>query len=522
MICPRCAVGDISDQTHECTLCGFSPAGVATLADPFPRELEASARRDLEHEFQIEGVLGQGPRGVVYLALEREQNRLVALKIIPRTPGMAPEADAMLQREANLAASLDHPHIVPIYRAGSTRIFLWYVMEYSNGRSLAEALGATDQTAPDWAQCLRIVHQVASALDYAHRRGMTHGGIKPGNVLIDSKGWARITDFGIARAFGRPTAVFGADAPAEQRYLAPEQFASRNLTGPSVDQYGLAVLAHECLRGMPPTPHVLEALQRATSEHPSERFATILDFVTALEADSLLPPPIQPVALTVVPAAPRRASPNVTAPLVVIDPEVRDIPPRMPRVSVAAPRHRARNVLLTATLLFGGVFGVAWWWLHATPSNTVDPNSFVLQPTNPPDQAQAPVPAGSTAVNVPSPSPTPPQSSQPAPRTQAQGVATPRPKPAAQRPAPVVRRQPVPYLAAPAEGHLLLNTQPWSEVYLDGVAVGNTPKTDLPVPAGTHHLRFARDGFNAYETTVVVAAGASLRLTDIVLKPTTP
>ena len=99
MICPRCAVGDISDQTHECTLCGFSPAGVATLADPFPRELEASARKDLEQEFQIEGVLGQGPRGVVYLALERERDRLVALKIIPRTSGMAPEADALLRRQ---------------------------------------------------------------------------------------------------------------------------------------------------------------------------------------------------------------------------------------------------------------------------------------------------------------------------------------------------------------------------------------------------------------------------------------
>src|SRR4029077_239590 len=164
MICPRCAVGDISDQTHECTLCGFSPAGVATLADPFPRELEASARKGLEHEFQIEGVLGQGPRGVVYLALERERGRLVALKVIPRTGGMAPEADALLQRETSLASSLDHPHIVQTYRAGATRIFLWYAMEYANGRSLADALAAADQTAPDWPQCLRVIHQVASAL----------------------------------------------------------------------------------------------------------------------------------------------------------------------------------------------------------------------------------------------------------------------------------------------------------------------------------------------------------------------
>ncbi|HEX4561752.1 MAG TPA: protein kinase, partial [Gemmatimonadales bacterium] len=519
-ICPRCAVGDISDQTHECTLCGFSPAGVATLADPFPRELEASARRDLEHEFQIEGVLGQGPRGVVYLALEREQNRLVALKIIPRTPGMAPEADGLLQREASLAASLDHPHIVPIYRAGATRIFLWYAMEYSNGRSLADALAATDQTAPDWPQCVRIVHQVSSALDYAHRRGMTHGGIKPGNVLIDSKGWARITDFGIARAFGRPTAVFGADAPAEQRYLAPEQFASRNLTGPSVDQYGLAVLAHDCLRGLPPTPHVLEALQRATSEHPSERFATILDFVAGLEADSLLPQPIKPSPLTAIalplPPTPRRSPSHLTAPLVVIDPEAAP-PPRAPRVSVAAPRHRARAILLSATVLFAGVAAAAWWWLHAPPAQTgVDPSAFVLQPTTSPEQARAP--AGSTSVTVPAPSVQP----APAPIAQSRTPATQRPAPVIRRPAPGSAPSPRRLASAAAEGHLLLNTQPWSEVYVDGIAVGNTPKSDLPVAPGTHHLRFTRDGFRAYETTVVVAAGASVRLTDIVLSPSTP
>lgn len=499
MICPRCAVGDISDQTHECTLCGFSPAGVATLADPFPRELEASARKDLEHEFQIEGVLGQGPRGVVYLALERERDRLVALKIIPRTAGMAPEADALLLRETSLASSLDHPHIVPIYRAGATRIFLWYAMEYANGRSLADAL-AVDQAAPDWAQCVRIIHQVASALDYAHRRGMTHGGIKPTNVLLDSKGWARISDFGIARAFGRPTAVFGADAPPEQRYLAPEQFASRNLTGPSVDQYGLAVLAHDCLRGAPPPPHVLEALQRATSEHPSERFATILDFVAALEADSVLPPPIKPAPLPI--PAPARRTSSVSAPLVVIDPEIPS-PPRAPRVSLAAPKHRVRNTLLTAVLLLGAAVGAAWWWLEQTPTpSPIDTNGVVLQPTVPLNETPAPAPAGSTTVN-----PTP-----------AQSTPTPLPPPVTLAP-----RAPRRVARAPgADGHLLLNTQPWSEVYLDGVAVGNTPKTDLAVSPGSHRLRFVRDGFHPFETTVVVAAGASVRLTDIVLSSATP
>jgi len=222
-------------------------------------------------------------------------------------------------------------------------------------------------------------------------------------------------------------------------------------------------------------------------------------------------------ALSVVPAAPRRASTNVSAPLVVIDPEAPPVPPRLPRVSVAAPKHRARNILLTAILLFGGVFGAAWWWLHATPvSSAIDPGAIVLQPTNLSDLT--PVPAGSTAVNV-----TPPNAQPPASPTAQQTTApvTPRPRPATPRPAPNVRR-PAAAPAGLADGHLLLNTQPWSEVYLDGVAVGNTPKTDLPVSPGTHHLRFTRDGFRPYETSVVVGPGSSLRLTDIVLSPNTP
>jgi len=506
MICPRCAVGEISDQTHECTLCGFSPAGVATLTAPFPRELEASARKDLEQEFQIEGVLGQGPRGVVYLALERERDRLVALKIIPRTAVTAPEADGLLQREASLASSLDHPHIVPVYRAGATRIFLWYVMEYANGHSLAEALASTDQAAPDWAQCLRIIHQVASALDYAHRRGMTHGGVKPGNILIDGRGWARVTDFGIARAFGRPQAVFGADAPAEQRYLAPEQFASRNLAGPSVDQYGLAVVAHDCLRGAAPTPHVLEALQRATSEHPSERFATILDFVSALEAETAAPVPIVTLPPPVRRSSVAVAAPGaVAAPLVVIDSDAPP-PPRLPRPSRGVPhRRRIGATLLTAALLLGGVTAAAWWWLHEEAAPRSMPGTFVLQPTNPSPVVTRPAaPAGSTAVTPPATRPVASTPVTPAPRL--------APRAAPRRPAP----PPAP------DGHLLLNTQPWSEVYLDGVAVGNTPKTDLPVTPGTHQLRFVRDGFRPFETTVTVAAGASVRLTGIVLSPATP
>ena len=114
MICPRCSVGEISDQTHECTLCGFAPSSVITLATPFPREVEESVRQELEQQFQIEGVLGRGPRSIVYLALERARDRLVALKIIPRAPAMPPEAATAFQREVTLAATL-----VPARRASA-------------------------------------------------------------------------------------------------------------------------------------------------------------------------------------------------------------------------------------------------------------------------------------------------------------------------------------------------------------------------------------------------------------------
>jgi len=194
------------------------------------------------------------------------------------------------------------------------------------------------------------------------------------------------------------------------------------------------------------------------------------------------------------------------APLVVIDPEIPSAH-RPPRLPAAAPQHRARNVLLTALLLLGAAVGASWWWFERTPTLTpFEARGPVLQSTTPPNEVAtpAPAPAGSTTVNVPAPT-------RPA-RTPLRAPVTLGPRPAPRRPA----------TRAAADGHLLLNTQPWSEVYLDGIAVGNTPKTDLAVSAGSHRLRFVRDGFRPFETTVFVAAGASVRLTDIVLSSATP
>jgi len=514
--CPRCSVGEISDQTHECTLCGFAPSNVITLATPFPRELEDHARQELEHQFQIEGVLGRSRRSVVYLAQERAHDRLVALKIIPRTPTMAPELATAFQREAALAATLEHPHIVPVYRSGVTRVLLWYTMEYCNSRSLAETLRSSQQM--DVAGCLRVIHQVASALDYAHRRGIAHGGLTPSNVLIDTRGWVRVGDFGIARAFGRPVAD-QPDAP-ELRYLAPEHFAPHNLAGPSADQYALAVLAYDCLVGLAPSPtpksdaegepgsaatqtelapHLFEALRRATTDQPSGRFATVLDFVEALErtASALTLTSAQPIPRAT--PVPRR-SPG--PPLLLMDEDPPGLPPFLHRYS-------GRVFGGVAFALIAGAL-LWWFWPRIVGAPAVD--SAEIAPFPP----LAATPAESLFID----------SSPPA------ALVKPQPLPTSPRPAPPPARVsaagPYPVVTAPPPrrvrppGKLFINAMPWAELYIDGKLVGNTPRANLDIPAGTHRLRLMRDGFRSYEMTITVAPGATVRLTDIVLQGITP
>ncbi len=200
MQCPRCTSGQISEIDNRCPECGFSLTGGSQRRVEVSPEVERSIRRAFRPEFRIEGLLGRGGMSLVYLAHEVELNRFVALKVLPLELALGTESAERFKREAKIAASLDHPHIVPIHQIGSRSTFLWFTMKFVRGHSLAELIA--DRGPLDLVKCLRFVEQVASALHYAHDRGVVHRDVKPANVMIDENGWAVVCDFGVAKAFG--------------------------------------------------------------------------------------------------------------------------------------------------------------------------------------------------------------------------------------------------------------------------------------------------------------------------------
>jgi serine/threonine-protein kinase len=274
---------------------------------PAAEEVERNVRRHLGASYQINSLLGRGGMSLVYLAREKELNRLVALKVLPLQLVLGTAAADRFSREAKIAASLDQHHIVPIYRVGTTSSFLWYTMKYVKGRSLADVLD--DHGTLGLGATLDIIGQVASALHYAHRRGIVHRDIKPENVLIDEDGWVWVCDFGVAKAFGAiPLTNTGATLGTPS-YMSPEQCYGQSVDGRS-DQYSLAALIYRCLAGQTPfvanslglmirkqclespkelievrsdlPPRVSSAVRRALNKKPDDRYPDIVQFIEAV------------------------------------------------------------------------------------------------------------------------------------------------------------------------------------------------------------------------------------------------
>ena len=262
--------------------------------------------------YDVEGELGRGGMAVVYRARDVRLRRHVALKVLPPDLAFREGVRARFLREAETAARLSHPNIVPIYAADETQGIAWLAMALIEGETLGARMARAPRMPADEAR--RVLAEVASALAYAHTRGVVHRDIKPDNILLDrDSGRALVTDFGIARAAEADTKLtLTGIAVGTPTYMSPEQaLGERELDGRS-DMYSLAVVGYQMLAGAPPfnatsaaallmkhvgerpvpigqlrpdlPPGLAAAIDRALAKKPEDRWADAGDFQRALVA----------------------------------------------------------------------------------------------------------------------------------------------------------------------------------------------------------------------------------------------
>jgi serine/threonine-protein kinase len=220
----------------------------------------------LAGEYSLERELGRGGMGVVYLAREVQLNRLVAIKVLPAALAAREESRARFVREARMAASLSHPHVVPIHRVGEAGGFVFFVMTYVEGETLGERLRSRGPLTS--AAATRLLREVAWALAYAHGRGVVHRDVKPDNILLEtSSGRALVTDFGIARHDSENEITDPGKIMGTAHFMSPEQASSQPLDGRS-DLYSLGIVAFLALSGR--LPFDAQSVPGLLAKHLSE------------------------------------------------------------------------------------------------------------------------------------------------------------------------------------------------------------------------------------------------------------
>ena len=261
----------------------------------------------LGDRYRVEREVGAGGMAIVFLATDVKHHRPVAIKVLRPELAAAVGHERFL-REIEIAAKLQHPHVLPVYDSGRADGMLYYVMPFVEGESLRDRL-VRGGPLPH-AEAARIAREVADALAYAHRQGIVHRDIKPANILL-SQGHAVVADFGVARALSASAAPseltqtgMAVGTPA---YMSPEQaLGETNLDG-RTDVYALGVVLYEILAGRPPfggaTPQSIVAqalshkvpqlrddalglqpvIERALAREPGDRFATADELSGALD-----------------------------------------------------------------------------------------------------------------------------------------------------------------------------------------------------------------------------------------------
>ena len=251
-VCAKCGATVFADAPQGfCSVCLFR-TGLGALAEENDAALEPTAPMQMDFgDYELLEEIGRGGQGVVYRARQKSLNRTVALKVIGLGQWSSTPHLRRFRRDAEAAASLEHPQIVPIYEIGERDGSCYFSMKFVEGGQLDEVVKREPMSTQRAAE---LLVKIARTVQFAHEHGILHRDIKPGNILLDRHGEPHLTDFGLARLIEQESTVTNSlDVLGTPSYMAPEQAAGRakELTA-AVDVYSLGAVFYQMLTGEPP------------------------------------------------------------------------------------------------------------------------------------------------------------------------------------------------------------------------------------------------------------------------------
>jgi serine/threonine protein kinase len=319
MTCPSCGTAN-TEGSAFCANCGspLASGSVATASpdaahqpsglEPGGDELLEKVKQHLGGDYSIEKELGRGGMAVVYKGVERALERVVAIKVVPPESANAGQAAERFRREARLAASLDHPNIIPVYRVGQAGPLHYMAMKFVEGRAVDAIIES--QGALPLPVAIAILRYSAAGLAFAHEKKIVHRDIKGANILVDKDGRVMVSDFGIARALEEVSLTASGMVIGTPYYMSPEQCGGQKIS-PQSDQYSLGIMGFQMLTGevpfnadsmvgviqhhyMTPVPDIravrqdvpqelLDIIYCSLNKAPEDRFTTTREMAQALE-----------------------------------------------------------------------------------------------------------------------------------------------------------------------------------------------------------------------------------------------
>jgi serine/threonine protein kinase len=495
--CFRCHT-PIPEHSKFCSSCGADISGAGTGTSTTSVDLmQERLQRVIEGKYRIERLLGKGGMGAVFLAHDLTLEREVAIKVLPPDVAQDDQVVRRFQQEAKTAAGLDHPNIIPIYRVESEGGLYYIVMKYISGTSLEDLLERKEGLSIPEIQ--RILWEAACALGHAHQRSVVHRDVKPANIMFDHDARAMLTDFGISKALQAATGFTATGMIiGTPHYMAPEQAKGASVDG-RADQYSLGIVGYRMLTGELPFAgdsvhtilykHIFEeppraavhrtdapeflsaAISRAMAKEPDHRYPTMEEFASAVWPEQPVAPPNKGR-----PAIRQRPRVMADAPTEMTDAPTTPLPAAKPPRPGPPTRRRSRvpAVIGLVVVAAAGAAGYRVFKGSPEPGASPAPGSQLPAPSLTVDTVRI-----RDTVRLPASGQKPPRRAQPP--------------------------------AAEAQGFLTIASDPFGQVYIDGVDAGQTPVVEYAVKPGRHTIRIERAGFKTVTERVEVDASNTVR-----------